>query len=132
MKKAILLLAMIIAFVSCEKEPCEFPPDPIEVLGIWDLHHDVNGVSTPDFIINGDTWNYTLTIHNLVQGEMHSKRNGLFYRTYKFHLNVQDDSMHFSYWTGMDPGPMGPASGWNMWMQWDNVLLIEYQSWIKR
>lgn len=130
MKKLILLLGIMLAVFACEKEQIQPPGDPVEVLGTWDLYHEVNGTSTNDFNINGDTWNYTLVIHNLCIGEIHTVKNGVFYRTYKFYLNVQEDSIHFSYW--YDPTPLMPAPGWNDYLQFDNVLLIEYQSWIKQ
>lgn len=128
--KMLLLLVIVFTFTACEKESIEPPSTHVEVLGTWDLHHDVNGVSTNDFDIGGHTWNYSLTVHNLCLGEFNIIRDGVFYMTHKFYLNVQDDSMHLSYLN--EATPMLPAPGWNMYLQYDNILLIEYQQWIKR
>jgi hypothetical protein len=130
MKKLIVLFVIILAFTACEKEPIIPCPTYNNVVGKWVLTRDVNGTPTTDVVINGATYNYTLIIHTVEYGECEEYRNGVFNRSYRFYLTVADDSMYFSY--EYSTPVMLPEFGWNNYLQWDNVLLIEYQTWIKK
>lgn len=129
---AILLLGILLAFTACEKEVIEpDPPDYIYLIGSWDLYHVVDGVSTNEYDINGDIYTYKIKIFNKCQGEFVVHQNGNYYWYSPFNLDIQPDSLHFGYYTGRQPMIMLPEQGWVKYLQYDNVLLIGYQQWLK-
>lgn len=130
MKKLLVLLVIMFAAFACEKEPIDPCPNFNNIIGEWTLMHVVDGESVPEIEINGIQYRYELTIHNLMEGEVDEYRNNLFHRTYKFYLTPAEDSMYFSY---LYQQPiMAPESGWNNYLQWDDILLIGYQQWFRK
>ena len=138
----IVLLAILFVCTACEKETVD-PPQKYEGLfGVWHMHHDVNGVSSDTWTVNGQGcmtnchYSYDLTIHGLERGKIEILSSGYRYKTYKFYLSLTEDSLHISYdrWNH-DVPPMLPAFGWHRYLHYEmdgqEVLMLGYQQWLR-
>jgi hypothetical protein len=131
-KLAIVLFAMLLVCPSCEKETVDPPQQHEALLGLWHMYHEVNGEISNTWDFNGNLASYELTLHSLERGEVEVLANGFHYRTYKFFVEILDDSLHISYdcWNHAVP-PMLPAFGWHKYLQYEmegqEILLIGYQ-----